>query len=146
MTPEKDPTPTKQSNLYNWTNGVKPVPSIPTERSLDDQISKTQNKKPRLAFGFGFDSKTLKNGILRYSYSHELKDGIKLYEFEPKLSYRIFNVLAKILNYKCTESELRDKRTVIKNKYFLTDQDPEIIVQKLNKGIKLIFENYEPSN
>ncbi|HEC40131.1 MAG TPA: hypothetical protein ENI29_17965 [bacterium] len=89
---------------------------------------------------------TLKNGITKYSFSHNLEGRLKLYEFKPRLSYRIFNVLAKILRYKCMESEIRHENTIIKNKYFITDQEPDIIISKLNKAISKIFDNFEPVN
>ena len=107
-------------------------------------MNKNSIIKPKLAFGFGFDPMTMKDGITKYSFSHNLEGRLKLYEFEPRLSYRIFNVLAKILRYKCKESEIRHENTIIKNKYFITDQEPDIIISKLNKVISRIFDNFEP--
>ncbi len=101
-------------------------------------------RNPKLAFGYGYDPKVLKNGIKHVSFSHELEDGLRLYEFTPKISYRIFNELAKVLNYKCAGNELRKGTTTIKNNYFTTDQDPKTIVKKLNKAIKRLFELYDP--
>ena len=69
---------------------------------------------------------------------------MKLYNFEPKLSYRIFIVLGKILKYKCIGSELRKENTIIKSKYFITDKAPDQIINELNIGIKKLFELYEP--
>ncbi|KKN54101.1 hypothetical protein LCGC14_0595950 [marine sediment metagenome] len=44
------------------------------------------------------------------------------------------------------ESEIRHENTIIKNKYFITDQEPDIIISKLNKAISKIFDNFEPVN
>ncbi len=144
MDSKKDSNPTKQIDLLKW------LP--PTRNDLNDSKNKKEknimNKKPiikpKLAFGFGYDPMKLKNGITKYSFSHNLEGRLKLYEFEPRLSYRIFNVLAKILRYKCKESEIRHENTIIKNKYFITDQKPDIIISKLNKAISKLFDNYEP--
>ncbi len=106
------------------------------------KLDKDDDLKPKLAFGYGYKPDILKEGINKYKFSHKLEDGLSLYEFEPKLSYRIFTTLARILNYKCIGSELRNNNTVIKNKYFITDQNPDFIVKELNIGIKKIFSNY----
>ncbi|KKK57770.1 hypothetical protein LCGC14_3051120, partial [marine sediment metagenome] len=91
-----------------------------------------------------YDPNIIKKGIVKYTFSHNLENGLKLYEFEPKLSYRIFNILASILKYKCLGSELRDNNTYIKNKYFITDKNPEEVIKKLNFGINEIFKRFKP--
>lgn len=146
MDSERKLNPTKQKNLFNWiferdtdNSQDQGKPNRPNT-FLPDQV------KPKLAFGFGYNPDLLKRGIIKYSYSHDLENGLKLYEFEPRLSYRIFTVLAKILKYRCVESELRDKNTVIKNKYFITDKNPKKIVEKINYAILEIFENYDPTS
>lgn len=144
MEPENKSKSTKQIELNKWLLEKKSVKTISQSQKQEDNIKIAERSKPKLAFGFGYDPSLLKNGIFKYSYSHDLEDGIKLFEFEPKLSYRVFNKLAKILNYKCTGSELRKGKTVIKSKYFVTDRDPEEIIHILNKGINELFENYEP--
>lgn len=130
--------------MNKWLLEKKYLKIISQSQKQENSIKIAEKIKPKLAFGFGYDPNLLKNGILKYSYSHDLEDGFKLFEFEPKLSYRIFNKLSKILNYKCTGSELRKGKTVIKSKYFVTDRDPEEIINSLNKGINQLFENYEP--
>ncbi|MBD3216333.1 MAG: hypothetical protein GF311_27210, partial [Candidatus Lokiarchaeota archaeon] len=86
--------------------------------------NKTGKKKKELAFGYGYDPEILRSGIEDYKFSHEIKQGKKLYTFNPKLSYRIFNELAAIIRYKNIGSELRNGNTIIKNQYFITDKNP----------------------
>ena len=144
MEPEKKLNSTKQGDLYDWIFEKNSEEGCNISKiKISDSIL-TDNIKPKLAFGFGYDSNLLKKGILKYSYSHDLENGLKLYEFEPKLSYRIFNVLSSILRYKCLGSELRHNNTSIKNKYFITDEKPEEVINKLNDAINEIFERYEP--
>ena len=141
---EKESNPTKQKDLLNWLHKNKDNIYNSENKNHTKSSIKIANDKPKLAFGFGYDPNTLKNGILKYSYSHDLEENLKLYEFEPKLPYRIFNVLARVLKYKCLESEIRHENTVIKNKYFITDKNPKTIINNLNKGITKIFKIYEP--
>lgn len=144
MCPEKEVSPTKQRDLIDWIFEKKGMKYESQSKAQEKNLTLTKPRKPNLVFGFGYDPNLLKNGILKYSYSHDLEDGLRLYEFEPKLSYRIFNVLAKILKYKCTGSELRFNKTTIKNKYFITDENPEEVITRLNQAINEIFEKYEP--
>ena len=146
MTPEKKINPTKQRDLYEWIFEESKKESYNRNKVQDSDSTLVKSKKPKLAFGFGYDSNQLKKGVLKYSYSHDLENGLKLYEFEPKLSYRIFNVLANILRYKCLGSELRHNNTSIKNRYFITDENPEEVIEKLNYAINEIFEKYEPAS
>ncbi len=144
MNSEKDSSPTKQSNLSDWA-----TEEINNDMNYEVRFSKnnrslTNKNKPRLAFGYGYDPNILKNGIKDFSFSHKLDNELKLYEFQPNISYRIFNILANILKYKCQGSELRKDKTIIKNKYFVTDRNPEEIIKELNDGIKSLFKNYDP--
>ena len=144
MNKEKDSSLTKQSNLSDWA-----TEEINNDRNYKANFSKnnrglTNQNKPRLAFGYGYDPNILKNGIKSFSFSHKLDSELKLYEFQPNISYRIFHVLANILKYKCQGSELRKNKTVIKNKYFVTYRNPEEIVKELNNGIKSLFKHYDP--
>lgn len=128
----------KQSDLQKWIKGKK-------SSSLQKKKIKTSAKKEqKLAFGYGYNPDILRNGIKQFSYSHDLEDGTKLYEITPKLSYKIFPVLAKILKYKCRGNELRKGNTVIKNRYFTSDQDPEQIIDELNSSIQELFQQFEP--
>ena len=131
----------KQVDLNKWLLEKRAFQTISQEQKTESNENKS---KPKLAFGFGYDANLLKNGILKYSFSHDLGDGIKLFEFEPKLSYRIFNKLAKVIHYKCIGSELRNGKTVIKSKYFTTNRDPKEIIESINKGIHELFEKYDP--
>ncbi|HEC39115.1 hypothetical protein LCGC14_0874300 [marine sediment metagenome] len=144
MDSEKESNPTKQIDLLKWLPLMGNSQNDSKYKKRKNLINKNPIIKPKLAFGFGFDPMTLKNGIIKYSFSHNLEGRLKLYEFEPRLSYRIFNVLAKILRYKCEESEIRHENTIIKNKYFITDQKPDVIISKLNKAISKIFDDFEP--
>ena len=74
-----------------------------------------------------------------FNPSYDLEKGLKLYEFEPKLSYRIFSILTSILKYRRLGSELRHNNTSIKNKYFITNKNPEEVIRKLNFAINGIF-------
>ena len=42
------------------------------------------------------------------------------------------------------KSEIRHENTIIKNKYFITDQKPDVIISKLNKAISKLFDDFEP--
>lgn len=144
MNNEKEFKPTKQLDLSSWVN-----PNIKPKKEVSDQINKKSitknvNQKPKLAFGYGYNPENLKQGIKSFSLSHTLSTGIKLYEFQPKISYRIFKFLAKIMNYNCIGSELRKNNTIIKNHYFTTDQKPEKIIKEIDFGIRKIFEIYDP--
>ncbi|MBD3197713.1 MAG: hypothetical protein GF317_21860 [Candidatus Lokiarchaeota archaeon] len=109
------------------------------------QINKESDlEKPKLSFGYGYNPENLKEGLKDYKLSHELKQGIKLYTFSPKLSYRIFNELAKIIQFKFIGSELRKGNTIIKNKYFITAKDPKEIYDLINNGIRELFNKFEP--
>ncbi len=141
---EKRVNPTKQRDLYSWIFDQKSKPPFDERTDHKTRSYLTENQKPRLAFGFGYDPNIIKKGIVKYTFSHNLENGLKLYEFEPKLSYRIFNILASILKYKCLGSELRDNNTYIKNKYFITDKNPEEVIKKLNFGINEIFKRFKP--
>ncbi len=113
-------------------------------RNSDKNRLSKEKTKHKLAFGHGYNPQILRFGITSFSYSHMLEDGLKLYQFTPKLSYRIFNTLAGILKYKCVGSELRNKNTSIKSDHFVTDQPPEEIVDSLNSAIKKLFKEYDP--
>ncbi len=135
---------TKKSDLSNWIDLEKIQYSEGINNTSTNLNNLNQDLKPKLAFGYGYNPEILRKGISKFSYSHSLNNELKLYEFEPKISYRIFNVLAKILKYKCVGSELKKNNTIIKNKYFITDEKPEQVIKELNMGIKEIFEIYEP--
>ena len=142
MNNKKEIIPTKQLGLSSW---VKPTNE--EKKDLFDKIkikSKNINQKPKLAFGYGYDPKNLMQGIKKFSFSHSLDNGMKLYEFQPKISYRIFKILAKVMKYKCIGSELKKDSTIIKNHYFTTDQDPEQIIKEIDAGIRRLFEIYDP--
>ena len=141
---EKESNTTKQGNLSNWTSKEKENNNIKENIEEDNLIQLDQKSKPRLAFGYGYDPNILKNGIKKFYLSHSLKDGLKLYEFTPKLPYRLFHILANILKYKCIGSEIKKGNTIIKNKYFITDGTPEQVVNELNKAINNIFKLYDP--
>ena len=144
MSSENNDQPTKQSNLTKWLNEgyKKRHTKIDTNGNVD--INMGMNDKPKLAFGFGYDPKTIKNGISNFNFSHSIDKNLKLYEFNPKLSYKIFNTLATILKYKCIGSELKNGNTTIKNNYFITDKEPEQIVREINRAIIEIFKNFDP--
>lgn len=142
MEKKKDMSPTKQCDLTDWLNSKN------GDINIKGKTKESKNKdssKPKLAFGYGYNPKILTNGIKEFKFSHEVDTDIKLYEFQPKLSYRIFNELGKVLKYNCFGNELRKDNTIIKNDYFITDIDPNDIIKMLNKGIKQLFETYEPS-
>ena len=144
MNNKKEFMPTKQLDLSSWVN-----PNIKPKKEVSDQINKKSitknvNQKPKLAFGYGYNPENLKQGIKSFSFSHTLSNSIKLYEFQPKISYRIFKILAKIMNYNWIGSELRKNNTIIKNHYFTTDQKPEQIIKEIDFGIRKIFEIYDP--
>lgn len=141
MNSEKNRNTTKQSDLSNWVASTGSSKESEKKELKSDII---EAEKPKLAFGHGYNPRTLKNGIIKFSYSHSLENDLKLYEFEPKLSYKIFTTLAKILKYKCTGSELHHERTVIKNAYFVTNKDPRVIIGDLNNAISEIFKTYDP--
>ena len=144
MNNKKDIEPTKQLDLSKWVIPRKKGESI-TREQINKRIKvKNINQKPKLAFGYGYNPENLKQGIKSFSFSHKLSNGIKLYEFQPKISYRIFKILAKIMNYNCIGSELRKNNTIIKNHYFTTDQKPEQIIKEIDFGIRKIFEIYDP--
>ncbi len=142
---EKRTNPTKQRGLYKWIFEKELKPPQNQETDLMPNSDLTEGRKARLAFGFGYDPNMLKKGIVKYTFIHDVENGLKLYEFEPKLPYRIFNILAGILRYKCLGSELRDNKTSIKNKYFITDKNPEEVIKKLNFGIREIFKKFSPA-
>ncbi len=140
MDKRKESTPSKYLDLSKW---IKQEGSNNTKSERKDSDLKNESKNPKLAFGYGYDPETLKGGIMDFSFSHNLGNGLNLYEFKPKISYRIFNELAKVLHYKCAGNELRKGATTIKNNYFTTDQDPKTIIKQLNGGIKRLFELYD---
>lgn len=140
MSDEKNYNKSKQKDLAGWINKEEK-----TNILIKDEKNNDKNQpSSKLAFGYGYNPEWLKDGITKYNYSHNLKNGIKLYEFQPKLSYRIFNELSKVLKYECIGNELRKENTTIKNDHFTTDQNPEKIITQLNLAIKKIFEIYEP--
>jgi len=141
---EKESNTTKQGDLSNWTYKEKENNNIKENIEANNFIKLNQKTKPRLAFGYGYDPNILKNGIRKFYLSHSLKDGLKLYEFTPKLPYRLFHILANILKYKCVGSEIKKGKTIIKNKYFITDGTPEQVINELNRAINTIFKLYDP--
>ncbi len=136
--------PTKQSDLSKWIYDKRNSDENPKYDLFNNNSKRLRKDKPKLAFGYGYDPNILRKGITKFIYSHDLGNGLKLYEFEPKLSYRIFNILAQILRYKCIGSEIKKGNTTIKNKYFITDKHPEKIVSELNDAIKELFKNFNP--
>jgi len=140
MSDEKKDITKKQKDLAEWIRKQEKTNIIIKDKK--DNNKKQESSK--LAFGYGYNPDWLKDGIRKYNYSHKLKNGIKLYEFQPKLSYRIFNELSKVLKYECIGNELRKENTTIKNDHFTTDQNPEKIIAQLNIAIKKLFEMYEP--
>ena len=145
MTRDINKDSTKQLDLQKWVNDKKSISMSGNSDKLDKDAKRLKSTKPKLAFGYGFDPETLKKGITNYSFSHMIDNKNRLYEFQPKISYRIFSALAKIIQYKFVGSELRKGNTVIKNSYFITDKDPTKIVNQLNKGIIKLFEKYDPN-
>jgi len=111
-------------------------------KGIDTKESK--RKKPELAFGYGYNPDKLKSGIKQYEYSHTLEDGSKLYEFQPKLPYRIFKQLAKEIGYEVERGNVLKKGDIeIKNSDFITKGDPEEVIKNLNYAIKKMFQKYE---
>jgi len=104
-----------------------------------------EKKKKILAFGLDYDPKKLESGITKYDYSHTLEDGSKLYTFEPKLPFRLFNVLAEEMNYEFSGTVLKKGDIEIGNSDFITKGDPKKTINQLNKIIKKIFKEYEPA-
>jgi len=141
MVSKRNKNTIKQSDLSSWIIPTRSE-SISNRKELKNE--KVQVEKPKLAFGHGYNPNTIKNGISKFSFSHTIDKDLKLYEFEPKLSYKIFTTLAKILKYKCIGSELQNERTVIKNTYFITNKDPKVIINDLNNAISEIFKIYDP--
>jgi len=135
---------TKQLDLKKWVNNKRPISDSGNSNKIDKVVKNLESIKPKLAFGYGFDPETLKKGITKYSFSHLIDKTNRLYEFQPKISYRIFSALAKIIQYQFVGSELRKGNTIIKNSYFITDEDPKKIVNELNNGIIKLFEKYDP--
>ena len=144
MGSENNNQPTKQSNLTEWLIEGYIKKRIKKDTKVNVDINMGAEVKPKLAFGFGYDPKTIKNGISNFTFSHSIDKNLKLYEFNPKLSYKIFNTLATIIKYKCIGSELRNGNTTIKNNYFITDKDPEQIVKEINRAITKIFKSFDP--
>ena len=144
MEQDKNDKSTKQVDLSDWVDNTMKKKSSNNKEILDNKKDNIVKTRPRLAFGYGYDPNILRHGINKFSYSHSIEDGLKLYNFKPKLSFRIFIVLAKILKYKCIGSELKKENTIIKNNYFITDKAPDQIINELNIGIKKLFELYEP--
>jgi len=144
MKKERSFIPAKQSDLSNWIYWNKKNASNFSNKDLNDNREIFLKIKPKLAFGYGYNPEILNKGIQKYSLSHTLDNGLKLYEFEPKISYRIFHILASILQYKCLGSELRKNKTAIKNNYFITDKNPKQIVKEINSGLQKLFECYDP--
>ena len=144
MSSENNDQPKKQSNLTEWLNEGYKKRNI--KKDTNDNVNRNMGKevKPKLAFGFGYDPKTIKNGINNFNFSHSIDKNLKLYEFNPNLSYKIFNTLATILKYKCIGSELKNGNTTIKNNYFITDKDPKQIVKEINRAITKIFKDFDP--
>lgn len=140
MKKETEAKESKQLDLRKWMR----VKSREKRKAVKRKKHDGRKEDPQLAFGYGYNPEILKEGITDFSFSHALEDGTKLYEISPKISYKIFPVLAKILNYKCIGNELRKGNTVIKNRYFTSDQEPEDIVHELNSGIQTLFQKYEP--
>ncbi len=141
MVSKRNKNTKKQSDLSNW---IMPSRFNCISKRNELKNEEVQVEKPKLAFGHGYNPHTILNGILKFSFSHIIEKDLKLYEFEPKLSYKIFTTLAKILKYKCTGLELQNERTVIKNTYFITNKDPKVIINELNSAISEIFKTYDP--
>jgi hypothetical protein len=134
----------KQLDLRKWVKDGENIAENNLSYEIDKGVKNKESFKPKLAFGYGFDPETLKKGITKYTLSHSIDKNKRLYEFQPKISYRIFSALADIIHYKFVGSELRKGNTIIKNSYFITDQDPEKVVDLLNTGIFRLFEKYDP--
>lgn len=129
----------KQLDFTNWEKYIY-------KRKKNHNDNSEKNKKPKLAFGYGYDPKQLASGINNYEFSHDMDDGRKLYTFKPKLPYRIYPLLSKIIDYKLLYGSILKKATTeIQNNYFITDKDPEHIIKEINDGIKKIIDNYEPA-
>jgi len=141
---ERKSISTKQSDLSNWIFWNEKNTSNFNNTDPNNNGERLLKIKPKLAFGYGYNAEILNKGIQKYSFSHTLDNGLKLYEFEPKISYRIFHILASILQYKCLGSELRKNKTAIKNNYFITDKNPKQIVKEINSGLQKLFECYDP--
>ena len=144
MSSENKDKPTKQSNLAEWLNEGHMKKDIRNDTKDTVYRDMGEGAKPKLAFGFGYDPKTIINGISNFNFSHSIDKNLKLYEFNPKLSYKIFKTLATILKYECIGSELKKGNTTIKNNYFITNEDPEQIVKEINRAITKIFEDFDP--
>ncbi len=85
MDSEKDSNPTKQIDLLKWLPPTRNSLNNSKNKKEKNIINKNPIIKPKLAFGFGYDPMILKNGITKYSFSHNLEGRLKLYEFEPRL-------------------------------------------------------------
>lgn len=144
MTNEKRINPTKQVDLSTWINLKNDKYIENPDKSQNRITNDNENIKQKLSFGYGYNPEILKLGINKYKYSHSLENKLKLYEFEPKISYRIFKELANVMKYKCIGSELRKNDTIIKKDYFITDENPENILKDLNRAIHKLFELYDP--
>lgn len=143
MKKKKEDNTKKQLDLLYWLNLERSIKKTNLNKNLKKEIKKENNSMPKLAFGYGYNPEILKNGITKFALSHTLKNGLNLYEFEPKLPYRIFNELSKIMKYKYIGNELRKNNTHINSRYFTTDRNPKEIIKDLNFGIKRLFEIYE---
>jgi len=84
MNNEKESKPTKQGDLFKWIQLKRNGLNEPKKKKEKNNAKKNLISKPKLAFGFGYDPMKLKNGIIKYSFSHNLEGRLKLYEFEPK--------------------------------------------------------------
>ena len=101
--------------------------------------------KPKLAFGYGYNPNILKEGIKKYSFSHNLENGYKLYTFKPSLSYKIFPLLSEYMDYRIINGcLLKNGKIKISNDYFITPNDPTEVIYDLNRAIRKIFSDYEP--
>lgn len=114
--------------------------SIP-QKSIEDFFK----EKPRLAFGYGFDPETLREGIRSFEFSHKVGE-ISLYTFSPELSFRIFPTLAENMKeYTVSWGGLLliKGKTEIGIHHFVTDRDPQDVVNDINEGLSKIFKKYE---
>lgn len=101
--------------------------------------------KPKLAFGYGYNPNILKEGIKKFSFSHDLEHGYKLYTFKPSLSYKIFPILSEYMDYRIINGcLLKNGKIKISYDYFITPHDPNEVINDLNRAIRKIFSNYEP--